>query len=61
MVGQKLNLTIDQALLTLMKLIELKLYEDNKMSAIKDICEIAIKEYAVQTSLERLERDVKEA
>lgn len=36
-----------------------KLYDEEKLKAIKQICEIATKEYAIQQALESLDRDIK--
>jgi dynein heavy chain len=61
MIGNKLDFTIDPSTVTLFKLISepLKLYEEQKLEIIKKICEIATKEYSVQTSLENLEKEMK--
>ena len=63
MIGNKLNLGsgsgLDPSTLTLWKLIGLRLYEEEKLLVIKSICDIANKEYAVQTTLETLEREMK--
>ena len=47
-VGQKLGLQIDPTQLTLYDLILLRLHDDLKMKVIKQVCEVATKEYAVQ-------------
>ncbi len=59
MIGNKLNFTVYPATLTLKKLINLKLYEEDKLLIIKSVSEIATKEYAVMTSLENLDREMK--
>lgn len=64
LIGNKLTLTssaagLDPATLTLWKLIGLRLYEASALAVIKGICDIATKEYAVQTTLESLEREMK--
>lgn len=48
MVSQKLGLQIDPACLTLYDLIKLQLHDELKMKVIKQVCEVATKEYAVQ-------------
>lgn len=59
MIGNKLNFTVDPATLTLKKLINLKLYEEDKLLIIKSVSEIATKEYAVMTSLEVLDKEMR--
>ena len=59
MIGNKLDFVVDPATVTLRKLINFKLFEPEKLSIIKAICEIATKEYAVMTSLDNLDRDIK--
>ena len=59
MIGNKMNFVVDPSTVTLWKLINLKLYEEDKLAIIKNICEIATKEYGVQTALEALEREIK--
>ena len=60
MLNEKFKMNIDSNHLTLMKLISYGLYKEEKMSFIKETTDIAIKEYGVQTSLEHLEKEVKE-
>lgn len=52
MIGNKLDFLIDPSNITLYRLIYLNLYEEDKLKTIKQICEIATKEYGVQMSLE---------
>ena len=59
MVSQKLALQIDPAQLTLYDLILLKLHDELKMKVIKQVCEVATKEYAVQQALEGLEAEMR--
>ncbi|CDW77756.1 dynein heavy chain axonemal [Stylonychia lemnae] len=59
MIGNKLDFVVDPSTVTLRKLINLKLYEEDKLHVIKSICEIATKEYAVMTSLDSLDRELK--
>ena len=47
MIGSKLEFAIDPANITLYRLIVLKLYDEEKLKTIKQICEIATKEYAL--------------
>jgi len=47
MIGHKLGFTIDPSNITLYRLIQLELYDEDKLKTIKQICEIATKEYAV--------------
>lgn len=59
--SQKLGLgSLDPSTLTLMKLIKLRLHnEDTKMAIIRAVCEVATKEHSANNSLDSLERDVK--
>ena len=59
MIGNQLNFIVDPATVTLKKLINLKLYEDQMIAVIKSVCEIATREYAVSTSLDTLDREMK--
>jgi dynein heavy chain len=52
MIGAKLDFMIDPSNITLYRLIYLKLYDEEKLKTIKQICEIATKEYGVQMALE---------
>jgi len=44
---------------TLFNLISLKLYDDEKLKTIKQVCEVATKEYSVQQALERLDNEMR--
>ena len=57
MIGQNLEVSIDPSSITLYRLIKLELYDENKLKTIKQICEIATKEYGVQQALENLEKE----
>ena len=59
MIGNKMGFVVDPATVTMWKLINLRLYEEDKLQIIKNICEIATKEYGVQTALDALERELK--
>jgi hypothetical protein len=59
MIGQKLEVPIDPSSITLYRLIMLELYDEDKLKTIKQICEIATKEYAVQLALETLDREMR--
>ncbi len=45
--------------MTLQKLIEKKMYEGPKLDTIKGVSEIAIKEYAIKTTLDALEHELR--
>ena len=49
----------DPSNITLYRLIILELYDEEKLKTIKQICEIATKEYAVQLALETLDKEMK--
>jgi len=59
MIGQKLEFVIDPANITLYRLIMLELYDEEKLKTIKQICEIATKEYALQLALETLDKEMR--
>jgi len=59
MIAQKLEFIIDPSNISLYRLIQLKLYTEDKLKTIKQICEIATKEYAVQLALETLDREMR--
>lgn len=59
MIAANLKFTIDPSNITLYKLIMLELYTEEKLKTIKQICEIATKEYAVELSLLTLEKEMK--
>ena len=59
LIGNSLDATIDPATVTLQKLINLKLYQDDKLLIIKSICEIATKEDTIATSMEQLDKEFK--
>jgi hypothetical protein len=43
------------------RLIQLGLYDDEKLKTIKQVCEVATKEYAVQQALEGLDKEMRNA
>ena len=57
--SKKFKMHLDPATLSIRNLLEKKLYEDDKLSKIKAISDIAIKEYAFQTTLETSENEIK--
>ena len=59
MIGSKMGFSVDPSTMTLWKLINLSLHDESKMSVIRGISEIATKEYAANTGLDDLEKDVK--
>jgi dynein heavy chain len=61
MVAQRLNLAIDPGHVTMYRLIRLGLYDDEKLKTIKQVCEVATKEYAVQQALEGLDKEMRSA
>jgi len=50
---------IEPSNITLWRLIMLELYDEEKLKTIKQICEIATKEYAVELALATLEKEMK--
>ena len=58
-IAGKLEFTIDPANISLYRLIQLELYTEDKLKTIKEICEIATKEYAVQLALETLDKEMR--
>ena len=58
-IGQKLGFQIDPQSITLYRLIKLELDAEDKLKTIKQICEIATKEYAVQLALETLDKEMR--
>ena len=58
--GNLLNFNLEPSLCSLQNLIDLKLYEEEKMKVLREVAEIAIKEYAVQTALGRLDKNIKD-
>ena len=58
-IGRKLEFLIDPGNITLYRLIMLELYDEDKLKTIKQICEIATKEYAVQLALETLDKEMR--
>ena len=58
-IGQKLEFTNDPSSITLYRLIMLELYDEEKLKTIKQICEMATKEYAVQLALETLDKEMR--
>ena len=59
MVCTKLTIMVDPTSVTLHELIELKLYDDEKLKTIKQVCEVATKEYSVQQALEKLDSEMR--
>lgn len=47
MIGEKLGFNIDPARITLYRLVQLELYDEDKLKTTKAICEIASKEHAL--------------
>lgn len=58
-IGNKLEFKIDPGNITLYQLIQLELYEEEKLKTIKQICEVATKEYAVEQALSNLDKEMK--
>lgn len=58
MIGDKLGFQIDPARITLYRLVQLELYDEEKLKTTKAICEIASKEHALQVALETLEAEM---
>ena len=58
-IGKQLGFSIDPASVSLFKIIALKLFEDDKLRIIKNISDIAQKEFAVSQALEALDREMK--
>lgn len=58
-VGLQLGFSIDPSTVTLFKIIALDLQKEEKIATIKNISEIAQKEFAVANALETLDREVK--
>lgn len=59
--SEKFGVNLDPATLSVRSLLGQKLYEADKISKIKAISDIAVKEYAIQTTLETLENEIKAA
>ena len=55
------NITLDPSTISVRHLLAQKLYEPDKLSKIKGVSDIAIKEYAIQTTLENLENEIRAA
>lgn len=58
MIGEKLGVQIDPARITLYRLVQLELYDEEKLKTTKAICEIASKEHALQVALESLDAEM---
>ena len=58
-IGQQLGFSIDPASVSLFKILALGLYEEEKLKIIKNISDIAQKEWAVSQALEQLDREMK--
>lgn len=50
---------VDTNQLTLAMLIEMKLHEGPALESIKAVCEVAMREYAIKTTLDTLENELK--
>lgn len=55
------GINLDPATMSMRFLIGQKLYESEKLSKIKGVSDYAVKEYAIQTTLENLENEIKGA
>jgi len=55
------NIQLDPSTVSVRSLLSHKLYEADKLSNIKGVSDIAVKEYAIQTTLENLENEIKAA
>jgi dynein heavy chain len=55
------NIQLDPSTVTVRSLLAQKLYEPDKLSKIKGVSDIAVKEYAIQTTLENLENEIRAA
>ena len=58
-ISNQLGIQIDPSAITLYVLIKHELYNEEKLKTIKEICEVATKEYAVQMALESLDKEMK--
>lgn len=58
-IGQQLGFSIDPSTVSLFQIIALGLYEEEKIKIIKNISDIAQKEYAVSQALENLDKEMK--
>lgn len=58
-IAEKLEFNINPSDITLYKLIYYELYDEGKLKTIKQICEIATKEYGVQMAMEQLDKDMR--
>lgn len=58
-IGQQLGFSIDPATVSLFKILALGLDEPDKLTIIKNIADIAQKEYAVQQALDHLDKEMK--
>ena len=59
MLSKQLGFEIEPTTLSLQKLIDKRLYEGSKLEVIKGVSEIAIKEYAIKTTLDALENELR--
>ena len=59
MLSKQLGFEIEPLNLTLQKLIDNQMYEGKRLDIIKGVSEIAIKEYAIKTTLEALEHELR--
>lgn len=55
------NVHLDPATISVRTLLSHKLYEADKLAKIKGVSDIAVKEYAIQTTLENLENEIRAA
>lgn len=58
-IGGTLKIQLDPATATLHKLILHQLHDEEKLKLVKQVCEVATKEFTVQLALEQLEKDMK--
>lgn len=58
-IGQQLGMSIDPATISLFKILALGLDDDEKMKIIRNIADIAQKEYAVQQALDNLDKEMR--
>ena len=58
-INKNLGCQLEPRMLTLFKLVCFKFYEQDKLKILKNICEIAQKEYNIQITIESVEKDFK--
>lgn len=59
MLSKQLGFEVEPTTLTLQKLIEKQMFEGKRLDIIKGVSEIAIKEYAIKTTLDALEHELR--